>query len=192
MRTTIQQLVEFLTACRGNWRNACFISCNECKCHSPCSGYLMSADAGGKPVLISAAEYERLTGQRIDPSECRGNLFRSAFEDIYALYLKLTRGLSFTSRRTLDDCIDRLVTRGLVAEGRGSSEYEALYDLLSCLYIAPVSANPFLRLSAFLSSGFGTVCRSLKQFACSHAQNRMQRNGRSCGWQIRRFSAAQN
>lgn len=38
-------------------------------------------------------------------------------------YLKLTRGLSFTSRRTLDDCIDRLVTRGLVAEGRGNSEY---------------------------------------------------------------------
>ena len=74
MRTTIQQLAEFLTACRGNWRNACFISCNECKCHSPCSGYLMSADAGGKPVLISAAEYECLTGQRIDPAECRGKL----------------------------------------------------------------------------------------------------------------------
>ena len=101
MRTTIQQLAEFLTACRGNWRNACFISC-------------------------------------------------SAFEDIYALYLKLTRGLSFTSHRTLDDCIDRLVTRGLVAERRGGSEYESLYDLLSCLYIAPVSANPFLRLGAFL------------------------------------------
>lgn len=150
MRTAIQQLAEFLTACRGNWRNACFISCSVCKCHSPCSGYLMSADAGGKPVLISAAEYERLTGQRIDPSECRGNLSRSAFEDIYALYLKLTRELSFTSRRTLDDCIDRLVTRGLVAEGRGSSEYEALYDLLSCLYIAPISANPFLRLGTFL------------------------------------------
>ena len=87
MRTTIQQLAEFLTACRGNWRNACFISCDVCKCRTPCSGYLMSADAGGKPVLISAAEYERLTGQRIDPSECRGNLSRSAFEDIYALYL---------------------------------------------------------------------------------------------------------
>ena len=49
-------------------------------------------------------------------------------------YLKLTRGLSFTSRRTLDDCIDRLVSRGLVAEGRGSSEY----------------ANLFLRIGAFL------------------------------------------
>ena len=69
---------------------------------------------------------------------------------IVETYLKLTRGLSFTSRRTLDDCIDRLVTRGLVAEGRGSSEDESLYDLLSCLYIAPVSANPFLRLGAFL------------------------------------------
>ena len=87
MRTSIQQLAEFLTACRGNWRNACFISCGVCKCHSPCSGYLMSADAGGKPVLIPAAEYERLTAQRIDPMECRGNLSRSAFEDIYALYL---------------------------------------------------------------------------------------------------------
>ena len=87
MRTTIQQLAEFLTACRGNWRNACFITCGVCKCHSPCSGYLMSADASGKPVLISAAEYERLTAQRIDPTECRGQLSRIAFEDIYALYL---------------------------------------------------------------------------------------------------------
>ena len=87
MRTTIQQLAEFLTACRGNWRSACFVSCGVCKCHSPCSGYLMSADASGKPVLISAAEYERLTAQRIDPTECRGQLSRSAFEDIYALYL---------------------------------------------------------------------------------------------------------
>lgn len=87
MRTTIQQLAEFLTACRGNWRNACFISCGVRKCHSPCSGYLMSADADGKPVLIPAAEYERLTAQRIDPMECRGILSRSAFEDIYALYL---------------------------------------------------------------------------------------------------------
>ena len=47
----------------------------------------MSADAGGKPVLISIAEYERLTAQRIAPTECRGQLSRSAFEDIYALYL---------------------------------------------------------------------------------------------------------
>ena len=87
MRTTIQQPAEFLTVCRGNWRNAGFISCNECKCHSPCSGYLISAAAGGKPVLIPAAEYERLTAQRIDPMECRGNRARSAVEDIYALYL---------------------------------------------------------------------------------------------------------
>lgn len=69
---------------------------------------------------------------------------------IAAAYLKLSRGLSFSSRRTLDDCIDQLVTRGLVAEGRGSSEYAALYDLLSGLYIAPVSANIFLRLGTFL------------------------------------------
>ena len=74
MRTTIQQLAEFLNACRGNWRNACFISCGVCKCHSPCSGYLMSADAGGTPVLISIAEYERLTAQRITDALSSGKL----------------------------------------------------------------------------------------------------------------------
>ena len=91
MRTTIQQLAEFLTVCCGNWRNACFLSCTVCKCHSPCSGYLMSAGVGGKPVLISAAEYEHLTAQRIAPSDCHGQLSPSAFEDIYALYLKRNR-----------------------------------------------------------------------------------------------------
>ena len=74
MRTSIQQLAEFLTACRGNWRNACFISCGVRKCHSPCSGYLMSADADGKPVLIPAAEYERLTAQRRSEQACRWHL----------------------------------------------------------------------------------------------------------------------
>ena len=78
-----------------------------------------------------------------------GNVILSRSQ-IAEAYLKLTRGLAIESRRTLDDCIDRLVTRGLVAEGRGSSEYAALYDLLSCLYIAPVSANPFLRFGVFL------------------------------------------
>ena len=75
-------------------------------------------------------------------------------------YLKLTCGLSFTSRRTLNDCIDRLVTRGLVAEGHGGSEYEALYDLLSCLYIAPVSAYLFL----CLLFSFGSVVFLINSF----------------------------
>ena len=59
---------------------------------------------------------------------------------IVEAYLKLTRGLSFTSRRTLDDCIDRL----------------------------------------------------LKQFACSPVRSIAQRNGRSCIWQIGRFSAVRS
>ena len=102
MRTTIQQLAEFLTACRGNWRNACFISCGVCKCHSPCSGYLMSADADGKPVLIPAAEYERLTAQRIDPSECREKLSRSASANASTV----TAGFS-SCRLTTRDGTDR-------------------------------------------------------------------------------------
>ncbi len=53
----------------------------------PC--YLMSADAGGKPVLIPAAEYERPTAQRIwDPANAVATSPRKRFGDgFYALYL---------------------------------------------------------------------------------------------------------
>ena len=47
----------------------------------------MSADRNAQPVLISVAEFERLTVQKIDPHECRAQLTRSAFEDIYCNYL---------------------------------------------------------------------------------------------------------
>lgn len=87
MTMNVKQYTAFMRACRGNWRNSCFISCIVCKCRTPCSGYLMSANADGKPVLLSVAEYEAFAMERIDATECRGRLSRSAFEDIYSLYL---------------------------------------------------------------------------------------------------------
>lgn len=54
-------------------------------------------------------------------------------------------------RRTLERCLMRLVTRGLAAEGCGETQFEALYDLLSDLYIMPVSQNMICRIPAFLS-----------------------------------------
>lgn len=51
--------------------------------------------------------------------------------------------------RTLEDCLKRLVVRGLVAFGTGSTDFEAMYDLLGSLYIAPVSESLALRLTVF-------------------------------------------
>ena len=50
----------------------------------------------------------------------------------------------------MEDCLGRLCTRGLVASGTGETGFEALYDLLSGLYVTPLSASLPLRLATFL------------------------------------------
>lgn len=52
--------------------------------------------------------------------------------------------------RTMEDCLGRLCTRGLVASGSGETDFEALYDLLGGLYVTPLSESLSLRLTAFL------------------------------------------
>lgn len=84
MTCTTQMLFQFLSACRGNWRNTLFISYQD-RSHSP--GTLMAADRNGHPIFLDAAQFCNLTGERIDPQECRGQLSWDAFEDIFAQYL---------------------------------------------------------------------------------------------------------
>lgn len=83
MDTITQQLNTFLSSCRGNWRNTLYIRDAE----QPGAGYLMTADRDGAPVLMELGMFCRLTGQNIDPDECRGVMAQSVFEDIYAQYL---------------------------------------------------------------------------------------------------------
>ena len=47
--------------------------------------------------------------------------------------------------------------RGLIAEGKGEIPADALYDLLSNLYVVPVSENIFLRLFSFIKLTFKGV-----------------------------------
>lgn len=48
------------------------------------------------------------------------------------------------------DCLDRLVTRGLVAKGSGTTDFDALYDLLGELYVVPISSSFPLKVVTFL------------------------------------------
>ena len=68
---------------------------------------------------------------------------------IAILYDKACQGNVLVSERSLDYCIDRLLTRGLLVSGVGASDYEALYDLLSSLYIIPANGSMPLRLFTF-------------------------------------------
>ena len=69
---------------------------------------------------------------------------------IEAEYHKLDRDCAIPALRTLENCLGRLCTRGLVASGTGGTDFEALYDLLGGLYVSPLSESLPLRLAAFL------------------------------------------
>lgn len=76
------------------------------------------------------------------------------FPQIKAEYDKLDQDCAIPARRTLEDCLGRLCTRGLVASGTGTTDFEALYDLLGGLYVAPLSESLPLRLATFLKLTF--------------------------------------
>jgi hypothetical protein len=53
-------------------------------------------------------------------------------------------------KRSFEDCLDRLLIRGLAASGTGGTGFDALYDLLGGLYVVPISESLPLRLATFL------------------------------------------
>lgn len=105
--------------------------------------------AGAYPVvLVNRQEY------RMDPQEMtvwsilNWRLLDSQGVEEY--YEPMFRTLMLEERRTLEHCLGRLVTRGLVAAGYGETDFEALYDLLSSLYVVPISESLPLRTATFL------------------------------------------
>ena len=77
----------FLQSVRGNWRNAIFIECAGCG-RRACPGFLLTADAEGRLLLLPVAEFEEFSGQQVEQEECRGVLSRQAFEAAFSLYLE--------------------------------------------------------------------------------------------------------
>lgn len=75
-------------------------------------------------------------------------------EEIEKFYRVTAAKSAIDPDRTLDACIDRLMIRGLLVTGSGETEYDALYDLLSTMYIIPTTGSLFLRLLSFLKLTF--------------------------------------
>ena len=75
-------------------------------------------------------------------------------DEIKALYDKKTKELGIDYHRSVEACQYYLVQRGLIAEGCGETGADALYDLISSLYVVPISENIFLRFFSFIKLTF--------------------------------------
>lgn len=72
------------------------------------------------------------------------------FRQLQNKYDQLTASIEPPARRTIETCLNRLQTRGLVASGTGETDFDAIYDLLGSLYVVPLSESLSLRLLTFL------------------------------------------
>lgn len=70
--------------------------------------------------------------------------------EIEELYRSKVLEVGYDTHRSWADCLNRLRQRGLVVSGSGETGEDALYNLLSCLYVIPVSNSTLLRLITFL------------------------------------------
>ncbi len=71
-------------------------------------------------------------------------------DEMETYYKPYISGLEHSTSRSFPDCVDRLLLRRLLVCGSGQTEYDALYDLLSSLYVLPVGGSLPLRLASFL------------------------------------------
>ena len=71
-------------------------------------------------------------------------------EEIETLYAKSVKDSGYSADRSWNSCVERLLVRGLIISGSGETEYDALYDLISAMYIIPASGSFFLRALSFL------------------------------------------
>lgn len=71
-------------------------------------------------------------------------------DEIQTLYESKEHETGFLTNRSFEDCLCRLVQRGLVAEGIGETASDALFDLICELYIVPISESFLLRVASFI------------------------------------------
>lgn len=99
-------------------------------------------------ILLSGNEYMADLQEMIIWSILNWRIVR--MEEIGILYEEAALKSGFSTERTWEDCVKRLLMRGLLICGKGETEYDALYDLLAAFYIVPTESSPFRRAASFL------------------------------------------
>lgn len=68
--------------------------------------------------------------------------------EICHYYDDAIRKSEFHPSRSLEDCLNRLISRGLVISGSGETEYDALYDMIAALNIVPATGTFLVKVMA--------------------------------------------
>lgn len=75
-------------------------------------------------------------------------------DEITKIFYKKEREVHVLGELSCETYIDRLESTGLIVSGHGITAADALHDLLSKLYVIPVTANFFTKSAAFLHLTF--------------------------------------
>jgi len=111
------------------------------------------ADGQSCPVILNNQE-EYLVDMQEMTVWASLNWRIADFAQLEKEYDRLSWDCGVPAYRTLHNCLKRLVTRGLVASGAGETDFEALYNLIGGLYVAPLSESLPLRTATFLKLVF--------------------------------------
>ena len=110
-------------------------------------------EEGIRPVIIVCdKEYEVDVQEFMLWSILNWRILRE--EEIGSYYEKMASNTNVTIHRSWQDCVQRLLVRGLIVAGTSDTEYDALYDLLACRFIIPIGAAWPLRVLSFLKLTF--------------------------------------
>ena len=110
-------------------------------------------EEGTRPVIIVCEkEYEVDVQEFMLWSILNWRILRE--DAIGSYYEKMVSNTNVTIHRSWQDCVQRLLVRGLIVASTGETEYDALYDLLACRFIIPIGAAWPLRVLSFLKLTF--------------------------------------
>lgn len=124
---------------------------SEMKLYTAAGRFVHKKDSNGQTypiIILGSREY------LVDPQEfmiwINANWRISKWEEIGKYYAISAAEAGYHNDRSWQDCTKRLLVRGLLVCGCGETKFDALYDLLSCMYILPARGRVTLRIYAVL------------------------------------------
>lgn len=120
---------------------------SEMKLYAAAGRFVHKRDSNGQTypiIILGSREY------LVDPQEfmiwINANWRICRWEEIGKYYASSATEAGYHNDRSWQDCTRRLLVRGLLVCGCGETKYDALYDLLSSMYIIPARGRITLRL----------------------------------------------
>ena len=125
---------------------------SEMKLYTAAGRFVHKRDSNGQTypiIILGNREY------LVDPQEfmiwINSNWRICKWEEIGRFYAASAAESGYHNDRSWQDCTNRLLVRGLLVCGCGETKYDALYDLLSAMYLIPARGRITLRTRPCMS-----------------------------------------